>query len=87
MLKLLNAYRQLQLALFYKLQNKSKSNTNAHFQHSPVKAPYSYKTVPRCSLTSGLTLLSTTNFPTHYIALLFYLTNIGCHFLLDCLSN
>lgn len=67
------AYRQLQLALFYGLQNKSKSNTNAHFQHLPVQAPYSYKTVPCCSLTSGLTLLSTNNFTTYYIALSFYL--------------
>jgi len=78
---------KLQLALFYRLPNKSKSNTNAHFQHLPVKAPYSYKTVPCCSLTSSLTLLFTNNFPTYYIAILFYVTNIGCHFLLDCLSN
>jgi hypothetical protein len=69
------------------LQSKSKSNTNAHFQHLTVKASYSYKTVPCCSLISGFTLLSTNNFPTYYIALLFYLPNIGCHFPLDCLSN
>ena len=87
MVKLLYAYRQLQLALFYRLPNKSKSNTNGHFQHLPVKELYSYKTVPYCSLTSGLTLLSTNNFPTYYIALLFYLKNIGRHFPLYCLSN
>jgi hypothetical protein len=87
MAKLLYAYRQLQLAFFYRLQNKSKSNTNVHFQHLPVKAPSSYKTVLCCSLASGLTLLSTNNFPTCYIALLFYLTNIGWHFKLECFSN
>jgi hypothetical protein len=43
------------------------------FPTLPVQAPYSYKTVLCCSLTSGLTLLSTNNFPTYYIALLFYL--------------
>lgn len=52
MVKLLYAYRELQLALFYRLPNKSKSDTNAHFQHLSVKEPYSYKTVPYCSLTS-----------------------------------
>ena len=86
MVKLLYAYRQLQLALFCRLPNKSKSNTKGHFQHLPVKEPHSYKTIPYCSLTRGLTLLSTNNFPTYYIALLFYLKNIGCHFPLDCLS-